>query len=210
MSNSGDDIIIDGTWAGYLACSDHGTGFNMNGTGTIGGSLFIHAGLNEKTKITFVADSSGSLNNTWFGFEIIGAIAPPGFIRAPLYAWYDVNGAGTDPAPAGYAFGFQISLATDATAADVASATIGLWKMYGLDHMMMTSVNSQYGYFTNAVWGEVTPAANGTASPGFTFERLRESTNDPQVLWAELLTAPITKLDTETYVLTPKFTLQTT
>lgn len=69
----------------------------------------------EKVTITCAADADGSLNSTYF-------ILP----QQHYYVWLDVNGAGVDPATTEEELenltGIKVSLATNATATDVASA----------------------------------------------------------------------------------------
>jgi len=65
------------------------------------------------------ADSSGSLNNDYWVFYTTPNLA--------YYVWYNVNSGGSDPAPsapAGVTYkGIEVAIATDATAAAVATAT---------------------------------------------------------------------------------------
>lgn len=67
-------------------------------------------------KITFSADSSGSLNNTYFTVrDQLG--------QNKCYFWFNINKAGVDPAPAGFAgTGIMVSGATGAAAATLATA----------------------------------------------------------------------------------------
>lgn len=64
-------------------------------------------------QITCVADSSGSLNDKYF-FFYAGS--------TKYHVWYNVNSAGTNPAPAG-STAAEVAVATNATAATVATAT---------------------------------------------------------------------------------------
>ena len=69
--------------------------------------------IEEQTGITCVADVSSSLNSTWIGFEASDAVKH--------YAWFNVGGAGVDPAIAGRT-GVAVAIAVNATAATVATA----------------------------------------------------------------------------------------
>lgn len=71
-------------------------------------------GAREKTKITTVADSSGSLSGTYFTLANHDA-------STLYYAWFDVDNGSTDPAPAGRT-GIEVDIAQDASASAVASA----------------------------------------------------------------------------------------
>jgi len=68
----------------------------------------------ETTKITAVADSSGSLNNKFFSMT-----SQDGTLH---HVWYDINGVGVDPAPAN-STPITVTGATDATAAAIASSS---------------------------------------------------------------------------------------
>lgn len=113
------------------------------------------------TDITLVADSSGSLNSTYFTFNSAGDLYQ-------YYVWFNINSAGVDPAVAGR-IGIQVAGATNVTAANLATATraaisaavsTSLFTVGGATiHVILTNVNP----------GLATAAANGTASPGFSY-----------------------------------------
>lgn len=69
--------------------------------------------IEEKWEITCVADVASSLNDTYF-LIYDGA-------NAGYYVWFDVAGAGTDPALAGKT-GISVAIAANASAATVATA----------------------------------------------------------------------------------------
>ncbi len=117
---------------------------------------------NEVTDITLVADSAGSLNSTYFTFnsadDLIG-----------FYVWYNINSAGVDPAVAGRT-GIAVAGATNANATTLATATRAAIlanaqaaTYFGVGgattHVILTSLQA----------GDETNAANGTASPGFSY-----------------------------------------
>ena len=74
--------------------------------------------------ITTVADSSGSLNNTYWEFTLPGnaLFQVSGTWYSFYYVWYNINSAGTDPAPAG-GYGIQVTGATNASATTLGGAT---------------------------------------------------------------------------------------
>lgn len=71
----------------------------------------------EVFTVTTVADVSSSLNNKYFLFETITALG----VRTSRYIWFNVGGAGVDPALAGKT-GHVVAFAADATADQVAAA----------------------------------------------------------------------------------------
>ncbi len=81
---------------------------------------------NEVENITFTTDSSGSLNNTYF------IVYGPGNLYG-FYVWFNINSAGTDPAPtgglqsAGALIGIQVAGATGALGSVLATAAIAAW-----------------------------------------------------------------------------------
>lgn len=80
--------------------------------------------LAEVQTVTTVADSSGSLNNTYFEFYTAGN--PTFFVSGTAYTfyyvWYNINSAGSDPAPSG-GYGIQVTAATNASNSTIATNT---------------------------------------------------------------------------------------
>lgn len=108
--------------------------------------------------ITTVADSSGSLNSTYFFLY-----AADGTKR---YVWLNVNSAGVDPAPAGFT-GVSVSLSTSATAAAVATALQSA--IDGLDDFTAT-VSGNVVTVTDVTSGYAPAMHNSSAaSPGFAY-----------------------------------------
>lgn len=134
---------------------------------TIGSS----AAVAQVEEITTVADVSGSLNNTYFSIYTLAATA-----EQILYVpWFNVNGAGTAPTglPAGANL-LQVNLATDATAAQVASALLAVLQVnsntLGFDQFSnITLPSPDKVRCTNAVGGVATQVADGAIPTGFTF-----------------------------------------
>lgn len=113
----------------------------------------------EVQTVTTVADSSGSLNSTYWTFYSTG--------NAQLYyVWYNINSAGVDPAVTN-AIGIKVSAATGASANTIASNTntaINTAAIFGVGSTVATDVVT----VTNSP-GKVSAAADGTAATGFTF-----------------------------------------
>lgn len=116
-------------------------------------------GRRERTAITFVADSSSSLNDTYFTFGSAGSSS-----TATHYAWYSVAAAGSDPAIAGLT-GIEIAIAEDAAASSVASATeTEIEAIDGFNTVLKSGVL----YVENKEIGTAFEA-DDTGSTGFTF-----------------------------------------
>lgn len=118
----------------------------------------------EATNVTFAADSAGSLNSTYFTFGSAG--------DAHLYyVWFNINSAGVDPAPAGRT-GIAVAGATNASAATLATAAIAAVNALTTTvtpYVVASAGTSGHMILTNVQYGDSTDAANGTASPGFTY-----------------------------------------
>lgn len=116
----------------------------------------------ESTNVTLAADSGGSLNSTYFTFNSAGDLY--GF-----YVWYNINSAGVDPAVTGLT-GIQVAGATGATAATLATATItAINASAAASYVVATAGTSGHAIITNLQMGGATDAANGSASPGFSY-----------------------------------------
>lgn len=120
----------------------------------------------EQTCVTAVADSSGSLDATYF---TLSAPASIGGTEGLFYVWIDVDNSSVDPAPAGRT-GIEVDIATDDTAITVAAAIQAAVEANGnfraaLDPNDSTTViiGAEYG-------GEVTATAD--VDTGFTFVQL--------------------------------------
>lgn len=73
------------------------------------------AAVQEVTTVQCIADSAGSLNNSYFFLNA-------GNAGTGYYVWYNVNSAGVDPSIVGRT-GIEVTISTDAAATAVASAT---------------------------------------------------------------------------------------
>lgn len=129
----------------------------------------------ESTNVTFAADSSGSLNSTFFTFNAAGDTY--GF-----YVWFNINSAGVDPAPAGRT-GIQVIGATNASAATLATAAIAAINASAVASLYVVASAGASGHaiIRNIQYGAATDAANGTASPGFSYAVTQGSYGVPTV-----------------------------
>lgn len=111
--------------------------------------------------VTAVADSSGSLNDTYFDLNLIGY----DFAEDQYYVWFNVNSLGTDPAVSGKT-GIEVPLATDASAATVAAAI--KTAVDAANVPAFVSVTGADAAITNQVQGAIT-AETDAGSTGFAF-----------------------------------------
>lgn len=123
------------------------------------------------TDVTLVADSSGSLNSTFFNFNSAGDLYP-------YYVWYNINSAGVDPAPAGR-IGIAVTGATNASANTLATATRAAIAA-AVPYVTVTGATSHV-ILTNTSPGLSTDAANGSASPGFSYSITEGSYGVPAI-----------------------------
>lgn len=145
-----DDVADDGFYAvqGY---------FDNAGTGNTAMIVNVGEGTKEISTVVAVADSAGSLNSTYFTLS-------SAYDRRLYYVWYDVNSAGVDPAVTGRT-GVKVSVATNATAAQVATAT--KLAVDALSDFVATVLTATVTV-TNAAGGPATDLAEGAAPTGFT------------------------------------------
>ena len=107
--------------------------------------------------LTAHADVAGSLNNTYF---LINSTT------SAYYVWFNVNGAGTDPAVPGRD-GVEVDLATGANAAAVAAAIkTALDAVLGTPFTVTRSLAVLT--ITCVVGGNASPASDGAVPTGFT------------------------------------------
>ena len=122
-------------------------------------------GRTECRTVTAVADSSGSLNDTYFDLNVVGA----DFVEVPYYVWLNVNAAGVDPAVSGKT-GIEVEVATDATAAVVAAAIVAAVEL--ADIQVFSSNVLEVITFENQIQGLITVEAD-SGSTGFALANLR-------------------------------------
>ncbi len=109
--------------------------------------------------IAFVADSSGSLNNTYFLLNDQQG--------NKYYVWFNINSAGTDPMVAGRT-GVQVTGATGATAATLGTAAKAL--IIALNSgLSFSATGTSTLTITNLVAGPFVPAKDSSVPTGFTF-----------------------------------------
>lgn len=124
--------------------------------------------------IATVADSSGSLNSTYFTFNSAGNLQ--GF-----YVWFNINSAGVDPAPAGLT-GIEVSAATGVTANNLATAIRSAIAANAAAASYFTvSGATNHVILTGLQIGTSTNAADGTAPTGFSFTPTAGSYGTPAV-----------------------------
>ena len=121
---------------------------------------------NTVQTVTFASDSSGSLNSTYFNFSSAGD-------TTLYYVWFNINSAGTDPAPAGRT-GIQVAGATNATGTTLAAAAATAINAVtgnaaGANGTVVAKAATGVLTLANNQFGTTTAAANGTASPSFTY-----------------------------------------
>lgn len=127
----------------------------------------------EVTDVTLVADSGGSLNSTYWTFNSAGDLY--GF-----YVWYNINSAGVDPAVSGRT-GIEVAGATNATANTLAGATRTAIAASSAASYVTVSGATSHVILTNIQVGAATDAANGTASPGFSYSITQGSYGVPAI-----------------------------
>lgn len=123
--------------------------------------------------VTLVADVAGSLNSTFFTFNTAGDLYP-------YYVWYNINSAGVDPAPAGR-IGIMVAGATGASATTLATATRAAITAAVPAGLVTVSGATTHVIITNNSPGLATAAANGTASPGFSYSNTAGTYGDPAI-----------------------------
>lgn len=86
-----------------------------NSSNSITRAVFYEGITAQETEVVFTADSSGSLNNTYFLLYSENN-------ESKYHVWYNVSGGGVDPAPAG-SIGIEIPIETNDSAELVAVST---------------------------------------------------------------------------------------
>jgi hypothetical protein len=119
--------------------------------------------IEEQWQVTCIADVSSSLNNQWFKMFL-----PDGTWK---HVWYNVGGAGVDPAPLGSAGDIEVAIAADALATAVATATQAA---VDADAGWTASVDGANVLITNADVGQVDSMVDGTATTDFTFTQCQD------------------------------------
>lgn len=115
----------------------------------------------EIQDVTLVADVAGSLNSKYWTFYTSGNING-------YYVWYNINSAGVDPAVSGLT-GITVLGATGATAATLATATRTAISAAVSASLVQVDGATTHVTLKNSQIGTCTAAANGAATPGFSF-----------------------------------------
>lgn len=121
--------------------------------------------LAEITNLALVADVAGSLNSTYFTFNSANN-------AAGYYVWYNINGAGVDPASEGRT-GFMVAGATNASANTLATATRAA--IVSADFAISGATN--HVIITNTATGPAQATADGSAPTGFTITETQVGRN---------------------------------
>lgn len=119
--------------------------------------------IEEQWQVTCVADVSSSLNNKWFK-----VFFPDTTWK---HVWFNVGGAGVDPAPGGSAGDIEVAIAVDALATAVATA---LQAAVDADADLKATVSGANVLITNTDVGQVDSMVDGTAATGFTFTQCQD------------------------------------
>lgn len=149
--NEGNSAYATGT----LTC----TSVASTNTAVINGTTITAVDKRETTQVTCVADVADSLNSKYFTF--FSALD-----ATKYYVWYD-TGTGVDPAVAA-ATGIHVVIATGATASAVALATRTAIPLIAGADVTISGATDKVIIQNKAV-GATTNAANGGASPGFSY-----------------------------------------
>jgi hypothetical protein len=114
----------------------------------------ISWGRRERTCITALADSGGSLDATYFEIDTLDSAGAD----VLNYVWFDVDGVSIDPAPAGRT-GIEVDIATGDTAAVVALALQTALEAEANYRAKIDSSNSALVIIDSEFVGEVAAAA---------------------------------------------------
>lgn len=121
----------------------------------------------QTDKVTCLKDTASSLNSKWFGVNKAKD-------ATKYYVWFNVGGAGVDPAPAGRT-AIPVAIDVGASAETVAAAVkTAVNAIAGL----FASQNAQYVTMSAQQPGVTTKAFDGTAPTGFTFEEIVAGSED--------------------------------
>lgn len=139
--------------------------FDIPTIGVSSGLSTVTFGVKEITEITTVADTLGSLNNTYFYLNA----AQDSIL---YYVWYNVGGGGTDPTISGRT-GIMVTVATNDTANTVATNTKTAIDTAG---EFTTAINTNILTITNNNVGDTTDASD-VGLTGFTITTTTQGEN---------------------------------
>jgi len=147
LANAKRTIDIDNVVEQYWSRAE----VTYNGNGSATNSKFYTDTLHEITKVTMVADVTGSLNDKYF-------LINSGLDKTEYYVWYNVGSTGTDPMIAGKT-GIVIPINFNESAAVVALATkLLVGSVAGTDFSLKSF--SDVVEFQNTQYGETTDATD--------------------------------------------------
>lgn len=134
----------------------------------IGGDVEVTHTAAEVTTITAVADVAGSLDNTYFEFDVL---LDDGTIKK-YFCWFDVDAAGGAPTPAPVCYGtartaVEVDISSDDSAITVATAIVA--KIDALDDIAAAETTYPEFTITNDNNGAVDDTHDGAGATGFTF-----------------------------------------
>ena len=135
--------------------------YNSDGSAT--NSKFYQDTDQEISKIEFVSDVSGNLNNKYF-------LINSGLDETGYYVWYNVGNLGTDPEFNGKT-GIEVAINTDEPASVVALATKLMVNAIASSDFISSSY-SNVAIFETIQYGDTTDTADFNA--GFTFETTKQ------------------------------------
>jgi hypothetical protein len=113
-----------------------------------------------KQTIVCLADSSGSLNSTYWTFTDQAG--------KNWYVWYNINSLGVDPAVVG-ATGIEVSAATNAANTVIATDTKNAISVAAPAGITASVTSATVTLTDTTIAPIITPAADGTAATSFTF-----------------------------------------
>lgn len=119
--------------------------------------------IEEQWQVTCVADVASSLNNKFFKI-----FKPDGTWK---HVWYNVGGAGVDPAPPGSAGGITVAIAVNALSTAVATAT---QLAVDADAGWKATVTGANVLITNVLSGQTESTIDGSAATGFAFTQCQD------------------------------------
>ncbi len=134
----------------------------------IGGDVSVTHTAAEVSTVTCVADDGGSLNNTYFEFDVM---LTDGTLKK-YFIWFNINAAGAAPTPAPVAYGDARTAAVVAEATNATDDAIAAATKLVIDALtdVTCTVANEVLTITNDKMGAVDDSHDGAGGPtGFTF-----------------------------------------
>ena len=156
------ELINTGAVAGKTVTVTDASGFRNDQTATGGDATNLaDAGEGDGVVATFADGVASNLNSKYFTYVTRNS---GGASTNSRYVWFNVNSEGVDPAPGGT--GIAVALSAGASANTVAS---GVRTELAADNKVAITGATSHAIITNLYMGTATDAANGAASPGFSY-----------------------------------------